>query len=72
MIETEFNKSPLISLSQYKKSGRAPVEMDHLIFNNKSSLESFGAIVRYGRKWLISEPHLYHWIRIHGKNAGRI
>ena len=68
----DFEQAPLISLSQFKKSGRAPVEMNHLIFNNKDSLESFGAITRYGRKWLVSEPHLYHWLRIHGKDAGRI
>ena len=67
-----FDQSPLVPLSQFKKSGRAPVEMSHLIFNNKDSLEEFGAIHRYGRKWLVSEPHLYRWLRKFGKGAGRV
>ena len=46
--------------------------MNHLTFNNKDSLEEFGAIHRYGRKWLVSEPHLYQWLRRFGKNAGRV
>ena len=66
------NQSPLIPLSQYIKSGKAPVEMRHLIFNNKKSLEDFQAIHRYGRKWLVSEPHLYQWLRKYGKHAGRV
>jgi hypothetical protein len=72
MENNQFDQEPLISLSQYRKSGRAPVEMHHLIFNNKDSLESFGAITRYGRKWLISESHLYQWLRKFGKDAGRV
>ena len=67
----DLNQYPLIPLSAFKKSGRAPLEMNHLIFNNKDSLESSGAIVRYGRKWLVSEPHLYQWLRRFGKDAGR-
>ena len=67
----DLNQYPLIPLSTFKKSGRAPVEMHHLIFNNQESLESSGAIVRYGRKWLVSEPHLYQWLRRFGKDAGR-
>ena len=67
-----LDQSPLVPLSQFKRSGKAPVEMNHLIFNNKDSLEEFGAIHRYGRKWLVSEPHLYQWLRRFGKNAGRV
>ena len=62
-------KSPLIPLSKYKKSERAPVDMNHLIFQHKDSLVDFGVLVRYGRKWLISESHLYQWLRIHGEDA---
>ena len=72
MKRKNLSQAPLIPLSQFKESGKAPVEMNHLIFNNKESLESFGAIHRYGRKWLISEPHLYMWLRQFGKEAGRI
>ena len=69
---SELEQPPLISLTEYRKSGKSPVEMNHLIFNNKESLESYGAIIRYGRKWLISEPHLYQWLRKFGNDAGRI
>ena len=72
MLEEKIDQTPLIPLSQFKKSGKAPVEMNHLIFNNKDSLEVFGAIHRYGRKWLVSEPHLYQWLRKFGKEAGRV
>ena len=72
MPEEKIDQTPLIPLSQYKKSGKAPVEMNHLIFNNKDSLEVFGAIHRYVRKWLVSEPHLYQWLRKFGKEAGRV
>ena len=69
---SELEQSPLISLTEYRKSGKSPVEMNHLIFNNKESLECYGAVIRYGRKWLISEPHLYQWLRKFGSDAGRI
>ena len=72
MLEEKIDQTPLIPLSQFKKSGKAPVEMNHLIFNNKECLESYGAIHSYGRKWLVSEPHLYQWLRKFGKNAGRL
>jgi len=65
----ELNQHPLVSLSVFKKSGKAPVDMNHLIFKFKDSLVDFGVLVRYGRKWLISESHLYQWLRIHGKDS---
>ena len=68
---TPTDSDPLTPLAEYRKSGRAPVEMNHLIFFNKQSLESSGAIVRYGRRWLVSEGHLMQWLRKHGKKAGR-
>ena len=64
--------TPLIPLADFCRSGRAPVEMHHLIFQHRDSLESFGVIVRYGRKWLVSEPHLYRWLRRFGKEAGSV
>ena len=44
----------------------------HLILFNKVSLEKEGVIVRYGNRWLVSEPELYRWLRIYGKDAGRM
>ena len=63
---------PLIPLPDFIRSGRAPVDMHHLILFNKESLEKEGAIVRYGSRWLVSEPELYRWLRIYGKDAGRL
>ena len=47
------NQAPLTPLADFRKSGRAPVEMHHLIFHNKKSLVEFGAICKFGRKWLL-------------------
>ena len=63
---------PLIPLPEFRRSGRAPVDMHHLILFNKASLEKEGVIVRYGNRWLVSEPELYRWLRIYGKDAGRM
>ena len=65
----DLNQHPLVSLSAFKKSGKAPVDMNHLIFHKRDSLVDFGVLVRYGRKWLISESHLYHWLRVNGQEA---
>ena len=63
-------EEPLISLAKYHKSGNAPVDMYHLLFYNRDSLEENGVIVRYGRKWLVSVNALYRWLRLFGKSAG--
>ena len=65
------NQAPLIPLADFRKSGRAPVEMHHLIFYHKESLVIHGAICKFGRKWLVSEGHLFQWLREQGANAGR-
>ena len=44
---------PLIPLPEFRRSGRAPVDMHHLILFNKASLEKEGVIVRYGNRWLV-------------------
>ena len=62
------DQTPLIPLSEFRKSGRAPVEMYHCIFYNRDSLVEAGAIVKYGAKWLVSEPHLYQWLRKNGRS----
>ena len=69
---TEPEYQPLISLPDLIRSGRAPVDMYHLILFNKESLVKEGVIVRYGNQWLVSEPELYRWLRIYGKDAGQM
>ena len=68
---TPNNQAPLTPLADFRKSGRAPVEMHHLIFHHKNSLVEYGAICKFGRKWLVSEGHLFQWLREQGANAGR-
>ena len=68
---TPNNQAPLTPLADFRKSGRAPVEMYHLIFHHKKSLVEHGAICKFGRKWLVSEGHLFQWLREQGANAGR-
>ena len=68
---TPNNQAPLTPLADFRKSGRAPVEMYHLIFHHKESLVEFGAICKFGRKWLVSEGQLFQWLREQGANAGR-
>ena len=45
--ENPDNQAPLIPLSDFRKSGRAPVEMHHLIFYNKDSLVKYGVICKF-------------------------
>ena len=65
------NQAPLTPLADFRKSGRAPVEMHHLIFHHKESLVEHGAICKFGRKWLVSEGRLFQWLREQGASAGR-
>ena len=67
---TPNNQAPLTPLADFRKSGRAPVEMHHLIFHHKKSLVEHGAICKFGRKWLVSEGHLFQWLREQKANAG--
>ena len=41
--QTPDNQRPLTPLADFRKSGRAPVEMHHLIFHHKKSLVEHGA-----------------------------
>ena len=68
---TPDNQKPLIPLADFRKSGRSPIEMHHLIFHHKESLVEHGAICKFGRKWLVSEGQLFQWLREQGANAGR-
>jgi len=40
--QTPDNQAPLTPLADFRKSGRAPVEMHHLIFHHKESLVEHG------------------------------
>lgn len=66
-VTTDDTTNLLIPLSAYKQSGRAAVEPYHLIFRHKYSLEKYGAIFRYGSKWLIDEPKFNDWLRDHSR-----
>ena len=68
---TPDNQKPLIPLADFRKSGRSPIEMHHLIFHHKESLVEHGALCKFGRKWLVSEGQLFQWLREQGANAGR-
>ena len=61
----------LVPLADYRRSGECPIELYQAIFYHRESLEKGGAIVRYGRRWLVSSPHLMKWLRRNGKHAGR-
>jgi len=65
------NQAPLTPLADFRKSGRAPVDMHNLILHHKKSLVDHGAICKFGRKWLVSEGHLFQWLREQGPNASR-
>jgi len=69
-VATEEVSNQLIPLTKFKESGRCPVEPYHLIFRHKNSLEEYGAIFRYGKKWLIDEPKFMDWLRDHSR--GRV
>ena len=43
----------LVPLADYRRSGECPIELYHAIFYHRESLEKSGAIVRYGRRWLV-------------------
>ena len=68
--QTPDNQAPQTPLADFRKNGRAPVEMHHLIFYHKDSLVEHGAICKFGRKWFVSEGHLFQWLREQKANAG--
>ena len=69
--QTPDNQAPLTPLADFRKSGRAPVEMHHLIFHHKKSLVEHGASGKFGRKGVVRGGLLFQWLREHGANAGR-
>jgi len=63
--------SELIPAAEYERSGRCPVNLRWVIFNEKVSLQDSGALIRYGkRRWLIDEPKFIKWIRENGQLIG--
>ena len=63
------NPPVLIPVADFQCSGRCPVDLRWLIFNQKESLQEAGAIIRFGkRRWLVDESKLIDWIRENGES----
>ena len=59
----------LISLPAFKKSGRCPLEPYHLLFHHKESLVEYGALINFGKRWLVDESKFFEWLREHGEKG---
>ena len=59
----------LISLPTFKKSGRCPLEPYHLLFHHKESLLEYGALIKFGKRWLVDEFKFFDWLREHGEKG---
>ena len=59
----------LISLPAFKKSGRCPLEPYHLLFHHKESLVEYGALIKFGKRWLVDEFKFFDWLREHGEKG---
>ena len=66
-----FTETPktLIQLPAFKKSGRCPLEPYHLIFHHKESLVEYGALIKFGKRWLVDESKFFDWLREHGEGG---
>lgn len=63
------NNSLLTPAAEFQRSGRCPVDLRWLIFNQKESLQEAGALIRFGkRRWLVDEMRFIGWIREHGEH----
>ena len=63
----EQERPPLIPLAKFIKNGRCPVNPRWLIFQEGSEMETYGAIVKYGRKWLVDEAKFFDYLRGRGR-----
>ncbi len=59
----------LISLPAFNKSGRCPLEPYHLLFHHKESLVEYGALIKFGKRWLVDESKFFDWLREHGEKG---
>lgn len=59
----------LISLPTFKKSGRCPLEPYHLLFHHEESLVEYGALIKFGKRWLVDETKFFDWLREHGEKG---
>lgn len=59
----QSTQSPLTPLSKFKQSGRCPVEPYHLIFNEGPAMEAYGAIIKFGSRWLVDEGLFFSCLR---------
>ena len=71
---SKIKNSPLlIPAADFQRSGRCPVDLRWLIFNQKESLQEAGAIIRFGkRRWLVDESKLIDWIRENGETFSTV
>ena len=67
------NSPVLIPAADFQRSGRCPVDLRWLIFNQKESLQEAGAIIRFGkRRWLVDETKLIDWIKENGESFSAV
>ena len=67
------NSPVLIPAADFQRSGRCPVDLRWLIFNQKESLQEAGAIIRFGkRRWLVDESKLIDWIKENGETFSTV
>ena len=67
------NNSLLTPAADFQRSGRCPVDLRWLIFNQRESLQETGALIRFGkRRWLVDEMRLLGWIRENGENFSAV
>ena len=59
----------LIPLPTFKNSGRCPLEPYHLLFHHKESLVEYGALIKFGKRWLVDESKFFDWLREHGEKG---
>ena len=65
------NETPprLTPAAEFQRSERCPVNLRWVIFHQKSSLQDYGAIIRFGkRRWLVDEDKFLNWLRENGGN----
>ena len=59
----------LIPLPTFKKSDRCPLEPYHLLFHHKESLVEYGALIKFGKRWLVDEFKFFDWLRENGEKG---
>ncbi len=68
-METRSSREPLIPLAEFRRSGRCPVSLYHLLFNEKGALIASGALVPFGRRYLVDEGLFFRYLRERSRDA---